>query len=322
MPETGLVIAGDIGGTKSLLGAFTPARAAHVPVCEARYDNGKYAGIEEVLSAFIKDNALKGVSAACLALACPIEDNRGTLTNRNWRVDAETLAERFGFARVSLINDLVATAIGSLYLQPGDVHVLQQGRSRPGNRALIAAGTGLGEAALFWDGHAHIPSASEGGHADFAARTDIEMELLARLTGRYGHVSYERVLSGAGLEAVYSFLAYRHDGSDQALTASVIVDEALNKGSVLCSEALDLFVSVYGAEAGNLALKTMAAGGIYIGGGIAPKILKALQNGGFIKAFRDKGRFAGWLSEIPVSVIMNEKTALLGAARHAAGIKG
>lgn len=319
MPETGLVIAGDIGGTKSLLGAFTPARTA--PVCEARYDNSRYAGIEEVLSAFIKDNALKDVSAACLALACPIEDSCGTLTNLGWRVDAETLAERFGFGRVSLINDLVATAIGSLHLPVSDVHVLQQGRSKPGNRALIAAGTGLGEAALFWDGRKHIPSASEGGHADFAARTDMEMELLAYLIERYGHVSCERVLSGAGLEAVYGFLTHRQNSLDEALTASVIVDEALNKGNRRCSEALDLFVSVYGAEAGNLALKTMATGGVYIGGGIAPKILKALQNGGFIKAFRDKGRFAGWLSDIPVSVIMNEKTALLGAARHAAGIK-
>lgn len=320
MAETGLVIAGDIGGTKSQLGAFTAARAAPVPVCEARYVNGEFAGIEEILSAFINDNAIRGVSAVCLALACPVEDNCGTLTNLGWRVNAEALAKRFGFASVNLINDLVATAIGSLHLPAADIIVLQEGRERPGNRALIAAGTGLGEAALFWDGHTHMPSASEGGHTDFAPRTDIEMEILAHLTNAYGHVSYERVLSGAGLEAVYRFLKSRGGSVPEEITASGIAQRALEESDRECVEALGLFVSIYGAEAGNLALKTLATGGIYIGGGIAPKILKALQAGGFIKAFREKGRFDGWLSDIPVRVILNEKTALLGAAWHAAGI--
>lgn len=323
MPDTGrLLIAGDIGGTKSLLGVFTDGSPAPVLVKEARFENSEYDCIEDILSVFLKKNAIKGVSAVCLAVACPVEDNRGTLTNLKWHIGAKAIAKEIKIPAVHLINDLAATAIGSLLLSNADLHTLQRGIPKPGNRALIAAGTGLGEAALFWDGKAYLPSASEGGHTDFAPRTPLEVELLGYLTRAHGHVSYERVLSGPGLETVYTFLKSRGKGTAARLNASQIADMALGGADKTCSAALDLFVSIYGAEAGNLALKTMSVGGVYIGGGIAPKILKALQGETFIKAFREKGRFERWLSQIPVSVIMNQKTALLGAASYAAGISG
>lgn len=320
MPDTGrLLIAGDIGGTKSLLGVFTDNRPVPALVSEARFENSGYSCIEDIISAFLKKNAIKGVSAICLAVACPVEDNRGTLTNLKWHIDAKAIAEKIKIPAVTLINDLAATARGSLLLPDADLHILQNGTARPGNRALIAAGTGLGEATLFWDGKVYLPSASEGGHTDFAPRTPLETELLAHLARVYGHVSYERVLSGPGLEAIYAFLKSRNDDNAR-LEASEIAEMALEGKDKICLEALELFVSIYGAEAGNLALKTMSVGGVYIGGGIAPKILKALQSETFLKAFREKGRFEGWLSRIPVYVIMNQKTALLGAASYAVGM--
>ncbi|OGQ52765.1 MAG: glucokinase [Deltaproteobacteria bacterium RIFCSPLOWO2_02_FULL_53_8] len=318
MPDTGrLLIAGDVGGTKSLLGAYTAGRSAPTLVADRRFENSGYASIEEILSEFIDESKLKDISSLCLAVACPVEDNCGTLTNLRWRIDAEAIAKRFNIAAVSIVNDLVATGAGSLLLTDADLHTLQKGITRQGNRALIAAGTGLGEAMLFWDGKTHLPSASEGGHTDFAPRTPLETELLDYLTRHYGHVSYERCLSGPGLEAVYLFLKSRNMDDGARLEASKITELAFEGEDATCSEALNLFISIYGAEAGNLALKTMSTGGIYIGGGIGPKILKALEGDTFIKAFRAKGRFEEWLSRIPIHVILNQKAALLGAASYA-----
>lgn len=319
MPDNGqILIAGDIGGTKSQFGVFAVNQPHPALIKEARFENIGYSCVEDVLSAFLETIDAKGVSSLCLAVACPVEGNCGTLTNLNWHISAEAIAKRFCIPSVHLINDLAATAIGSLQLSDADLFVLQEGLTKTGNRALIAAGTGLGQAVLFWDGKSYQPSASEGGHTDFAPRSTIEIELLDYLTKIYGHVSYERILSGPGLEAIYAFFKSRDNGALMRIEASNIAEMALNNSDKTCSRALSLFVSIYGAEAGNLALKTMATGGVYIGGGIAPKILKALQGEAFLKAFKDKGRFENWLSQIPVHVILNQKTALLGAASYAA----
>ncbi|MBI5563069.1 MAG: glucokinase [Deltaproteobacteria bacterium] len=320
MGEQRLVIAGDMGGTKTLLGAYEDSAQGLRPVCEDRLINAGHEDAASLIAAFLKKNDIKGVRAACLAVACPVEENRGALTNLGWTVDGAALGERFNAGTFLLVNDLVATGLGALRLPKEDLHVLQEGVEKPGNRCLIAAGTGLGEAMLFWDGAAYHASPSEGGHADFASRSPLEAELLNRLSRAYGHVSYERILSGPGLEAAYGFLNTLHGGASAALNAAAIAGRALKGDDTGCMDALRLFVSIYGAEAGNLALKTLSSGGVYVGGGIAPKILPALESGVFMDAFRAKGRFEQWLSEVPVRVILNEKTAMLGAAHAAAGV--
>jgi glucokinase len=238
------------------------------------------------------------------------------------------VAKRLHLKRVGLINDLEANAYGIAVLQSKDFVILNKGaRSAGGNKAIISAGTGLGEAGMFWDGKTHRPFASEGGHTDFAPRNHLEMELLAYSMNRYRRVSYERLVSGPGLVHIYEFLRSTGKGGEPAwLTeelrqgdqASIISRHAIEGKSPLCLQALDLFVSLYGAEAGNLALKIMATGGVYLGGGIAPKIIPKLKGPELMNAFTAKGRMRPLLQDIPVKVIMNPKTALLGAARHAA----
>ncbi|HHL40281.1 MAG TPA: glucokinase [Deltaproteobacteria bacterium] len=321
------MLAGDIGGTKTNLGVFELGGAGPVPVEERRYSNGEYAGFEDLLARFLAD-AARGIefTACAFGVAATVEDrSRCRLVNIDWAIDGEALSRRFGLGPVALLNDLAATAWGLEGLGEDDLEPLQKAPAREGNAALIAAGTGLGEAILFRHGSRLIPSASEGGHCDFAPRDETETELLAYLKGRFGHVSYERVVSGPGLKNIYDFLrtvegldepeelARRLAGEDPP---SVIADEAIRGVHPICVEALRIFVSVYGAEAGNLALKSLATGGLYVGGGIAPRIIEALRNGPFIEAFTDKGRFRDVLSRIPVHVVMNPKTALLGAARY------
>jgi glucokinase len=244
-------------------------------------------------------------------------------------VDAAGLRDCVGGAPVTLLNDLEANARGVLALEPDDFAVLNAGAAdAAGNAALISAGTGLGEAGLFWDGSRHRPFASEGGHADFAPRGPLQMELAAALAARYGHVSFERVLSGPGLHGTYEFLQQRQGGPDElpGLMAKLGTDDpaaaishaALEGRSELCRQALEIFVAVYGAEAGNLALKVLATGGVYLGGGIAPKILPALRAPAFLEAFAAKGRMRPLLEAIPVRVVLNDRAALIGAARHAA----
>jgi glucokinase len=232
-----------------------------------------------------------------------------------------------GIESVSLINDLEATAYGIFTLDNTEFTVLNEGSPQlEGNMALIAAGTGLGEAIIYWDGSHYRPSASEGGHADFAPRNPLEIELLRYLVDRFRHVSYERVVSGPGLLNIYNFLkdgdyfkepAWLAEKLAAADPGAVISEAALTGEAEICIHALNLFVSIYGAEAGNLALKAKARGGIFVGGGIAPKILEKLTDGSFLKAFTDKGRFAEFLLTIPVKVILNEETALRGAAYYA-----
>lgn len=323
--DNSLVLAGDVGGTKTYLGLFSRAGASLKAVRHGGFVNSRYSRIEDVISVFLEKG--EKIESACFGVACQIEGNRGEMTNRDWVVDGDYIARAFAIGRVELINDLVATGWGVSLLEPGDIKVLQAGEERDGNRALIAAGTGLGEAILFWEGTRHIPSASEGGHTDFAPATPAQAGLLGYLKEKHGgHVSYERVVSGPGLESIYRFLSEGREKETPARlkarldvedVSSVVSEEALGGTDPVCKEALDMFLAVYGAEAGNLALKSLPVGGLFVGGGIAPKILKAFEGPAFIEAFRDKGRFSGLLSRIPVYVILNDRTGLMGAARRA-----
>lgn len=324
------VLAGDVGGTKTFLALFERKGASLDAVRHGVFLNSRYSGMEDVLAAFLE----KGdeIESACFGIACPTDGKRGELTNLKWVVDGPAIAGRFSIGSVALINDLVAIGWGVSLLDEGGVRVLQRGSRRDGNMALIAAGTGLGEGILFWDGMRHIPSASEGGHTDFAPLTPVQSGLLEYLREKHGaHVSYERVVSGPGLESIYAFLSKGRVGAEPVHLkrsraagelASAVSEEAISGTDPVCAEALGLFISIYGAEAGNLALKSLPVGGLFVGGGIAPKILKALEGNAFIASFRDKGRFSGLLSRIPVFVIVDDRTGLMGAARVAADASG
>lgn len=321
-----MILAGDIGGTKTLLALFSCEGERIVPIDERSFPSQRYADLEEAIDAFLKDRKVSP-HRACFGVAGPVAHGRCETTNLPWVVDAQRISRRFEIPSVVLLNDLEATAYGTLVLTENECRILNPGHANPqGNRAVIAAGTGLGESILFWDGVRHRPSASEGGHSDFAPRNPLEIEFLEYLLKRYPHVSYERILSGPGLLNIYHFLKDTDRGKEPPWLAerlarenpdAVISELALSGTAALCVKALDLFVSVYGAETGNLALKAQATGGIYVAGGIAPKILDRLLDGTFMKAFVDKGRFSSWLSRIPVRVILNEKAALVGAARYA-----
>lgn len=326
-----LILAGDIGGTKTYIGLFRKKGILLEMVRCAKLVNAGYSGVEEIISSFLKEGEAPEVGTSVFGIACPVISNRCRLTNLDWVVDGTEIRKRFGFDKFKLINDLVATAWGVDLLSERDLQIMNEGEEHKGNMALVAAGTGFGQAHLYWDGFIHRPSPSEGGHGDFAPRNEEEIELLRFLIKRFGHVSYERILSGPGLVNVYDFVKERSGhstppglekrlASDDA--AGVIATEAIEGTDPDCRKALDIFVSIYGAEAGNMALRALAVGGVYVGGGIAPKILKAME-GAFLDSFLDKGRLRDFLEKIPVRVITNEKTALLGAAAaavdHASG---
>ncbi len=265
---------------------------------------------------------------ACFGIAGPVVGGRVETPNLAWVIEGDKLAQTIGVSHVSLINDLEATAYGVEGLQERQLFTLNEGDpTRIGHRSLIAAGTGLGMAGIFWDGQKYRPIASEGGHSDLAPRNETEIDLLRYLTEKFGaHVSYERALSGPGLFNIYSFLRDTKVAEEPDWLADEIASgdktaavskAALGKKSELAEKALDLFVDVYGAMAGNLALIFKSVGGLYIGGGIAPKIIEKLKEGGFMRAFQDKGRLSALVASIPVHVILDDKTALYGAARCA-----
>ncbi len=322
-----MILAGDIGGTNTRLALFDAAPGGLRIRHQATFPSRERSSLEATLSELLARHPV-AVTRASFGIAGPVRGGRCEATNLPWLVDAANVARHLGLERVGLFNDLVANAHGIPRLRGRDIVTLARGtRGAHGNQALISAGTGLGQAGLIWDGAAHRPFASEGGHVDFAPRTPLEEELLDALRARHGRVSYERVVSGPGLVNIYRFLRDSGRGDEPPwLTArlgtedpgAVISELALAGGSPVCAQALDLFVTVYGAQAGNLALTMMATGGIYLGGGIAPKILAKLQEPGFLNAFTAKGRLRPLLLDIPVRVIMNPTTALLGAARHAA----
>jgi glucokinase len=321
-----MIIAGDIGGTHTRLAFFTVEGERLKCVAEETFPSRAHRGLAEIVSQFLSKRSVT-ISSACFGIAGPIKNGRCEATNLPWVVDARQLADTFGLPVVFLINDLEANAYGIATLAPTDYLVLNAGAlDARGNAAVIAAGTGLGEAGLYWDGKVHHPFATEGGHVDFAPRTPLETELLHFLLRKHTRVSYERVLSGPGLFTLYQFLRETKRGEEPAwLTAELqqqnpaatITQAALAGRSALCEQALDLFVSLYGAEAGNLALKVMATAGVFIGGGIAPKIVQKLSTPLFMDAFRAKGRMQPVLEAIPVRVILNDQTALFGAARYA-----
>jgi glucokinase len=321
-----MILAGDVGGTNTRL-AFCESQAGRpVPAVIEVFPSKEYAGVEEILAKFLAQHA-HPMEAAAFGIAGPVRNGRCKTPNLPWVADASTLAATLGLERVELVNDLEANAHGISVLGEQDFAVLNPADGdAAGNRVLISAGTGLGEAGLICGRDGYEPFASEGGHADFAPRSETEIELLRYLLTKFDHVSYERVLSGPGLRNVYTFFrdtgragepAWLAQEMKQNDPARLITEHALNDTSPLCVLALELFVSIYGAEAGNLALKAMATGGVYIGGGIGPKILPKLREPGFLQAFIAKGRFSKLLEAIPVRVILNDKTALLGAGRLA-----
>jgi len=326
--KTEIVLAGDVGGTKTRLGLFEVTRGRLHLLFEKTFLNKNYKGLENIVVGFLKEQ--KGITAVCFGVAGPVTEEMVIATNLPWWIDIQSLRKALPFGNVEVINDLVANAYGISVLKKEDFEILNAGKIRTGNQALISAGTGLGEAILFWDGQQHVPSPSEGGHAEFGPRNHLELEFFHYLSDRFDHVSYERVLSGEGLFSIYQFLMdSKKFGSEPSWLsekikgedpAEVISETALFKKNELCVKALDLFASIYGAAAGNLALQVMAIGGVYIGGGIAPKIIWKLRDGTFIKAFKDKGRLSHIVTHIPVKVILNEKTALLGAASRAAAL--
>jgi glucokinase len=326
-----MLLAGDIGGTKTDLAVFSPEcfsaeSGPRAPLVEAMFLSGDYASLEAVVGEFLSQNDL-AISRASFGVAGPVVDGRAKITNLPWEMAEDHLEEVFGFP-VRLLNDLEAIAYVVPFLQADDLETLNEGEPAPGGAiAVIAPGTGLGEAYLTWDGAHYRAHASEGGHASFAPHNALETELLRYLQERFGHVSCERVCSGQGIVNIYAFfkdsgyeepdwLAVKLAAADDL--APIVTGVALDRDRAceICTAVLDTFVSILGAESGNMALKVLATGGVYLGGGIPPHILPALKQECFLEAFRYKGRFADLLARVPVHVILNPKAALLGAACH------
>ncbi len=326
-----MILAGDIGGTKVNLALFENHDGGLRAVNEAKFKSSEYSGLEAILSEYCGKEHPR-LSCAGFGIAGPVKDGRCEVTNLPWVVDVKSLKRKLALEDVWLINDLAATACAVPFLAGGEVETLQAGSPvEDGRIAVIAAGTGLGEAFLIptGDGRYQILD-SEGGHCDFAPRTQTEAEMLHFLRSKFGRVSIERVLSGPGLHNVYQFIKEHHKLTEpewltkelaQGDPGVVITQAGLNKKFTACEQALEMFVSLYGAAAGNLALQFLAAGGVYVGGGIAPNILSLIKSGSFMDAFLSKGRFNTLLSQLPVQVILNEKAALMGAAHYARGGK-
>ena len=321
-----VILAGDIGGTKSLVGVFRPEGERPEPAVVREYATGDFDSLLHLVETFLDETGTTRVEAACFGVAGPVMGLVARLTNVPWLADATPVVERLD-CPTRLINDLVAMAYAVPVLGPDELAVLQEGTPEPdGNAALIAAGTGLGEALLHNVHGRFVPLASEGGHADFAPRTPREFELAAHLTRTYGRVDNERVISGRGLLNLHGFTHGDGDWSrgcpamgdgEHVDVPAAITKAGLDRRCPACVEALELFVAAYGAEAGNLALRGAATAGVYIGGGIAPRILPALESGRFMDAFRDKDPMTDWLRAMPVSVILNRSAGVLGAAIRA-----
>ena len=320
-----MILAGDVGGTKVDLGLYEFTNGKLKSTRGTVYKAKDYPGLEVIVKEFLGGDK---VTAACFGVPGPVRNGRLRLTNLPWTLDSSELAAGLGIAHVVLINDLEANGYGIAELSPEQIYTLAAGDpGQTGNRALIAAGTGLGEGFLVWNGRTHIPYPSEGGHADYAPRNEDEIDLLRFLKEKYnGRVSFERVVAGQGLTNVYEFLREVRGMDEPAWLASriaqedpnaVITELALSAKSEICEKALDMFVSAYGAEAGNLALKVLSVGGLYVGGGIAPRILEKLKDGTFMKSFTDKGRLSQLLINMPVRVILEPRAAQLGAAAYA-----
>jgi glucokinase len=321
-----MLIAGDIGGTKTLLALYDPDRGPRRPVAEDEFPSARYPGLEAMVEEFL-DRHRARAAAACFDVAGPVIDGRAQLTNLPWVIEERSLREKLGLRSATLLNDLQAIARAVPELQPQELHTVKPGKEQPrAAKAVIAPGTGLGEAFLVWSGGEYAAFASEGGHCDFAPADDLQIELLRYMRARHAHVGYEWVCSGMGLPNVYDFLRDSRQAAESRELAAqlaqaadrtpLIVGAALRApADPLCALTLRCFLAILGAEAGNLALKVLATGGVYVGGGVAPRILPQLEDGTFARAFAAKGRFSALLESIPVHVIVT-RAALLGAALH------
>jgi glucokinase len=321
------ILAGDIGGTKTNLGLFVRGEGRPSPITVESYPSGESSNLEQMIERFLESRNLSDIASACFGIAGPVINGRCKTTNLPWEVSEVRLRKKFKWAEARLLNDLAATALSIPLLSRAEWASLNRGkRQEGGNLALVAPGTGLGQSLLIFHQGRYAPVPSEGGHVDFAPQTEAQVELWRFLKEKYGHVSVERVVSGPGLVDIYSWLkgsgryeepSWLKELFKEEDPARAITDCALDGKHPLCVETLDSFVSILGSVAGNLALTGLTMGGVYLGGGIPPKILPALESGRFLEAFLDKGRFSDLLSKIPIRVILNERAALLGAAECA-----
>ncbi len=323
-----LLLAGDVGGTKANLALFEQSKDGDlVLVRSKRYPSADFAGLNEIVAKFLAKTNDR-VLGACFGVPGVVRNHRAQPTNLKWEIDGASLAADLKTNHVILLNDLAANAAGIAELADDHFESLQQGLAAPvGNRCIISPGTGLGEAGLFWDGARHRPWASEGGHGDFAPRSDLEVELLSYLQSRFGHVSIERVASGQGIPNIYAFLRDSGHGKERPEVLEAfkkgdpgqVIAKAAESGSCkMCAQTVEIFAHTLANEAANLALKTMATGGVYFGGGVPVKLLWKLRNPAFIADFNAKGRLESLMESMPVKVILNDDAALLGAARIAA----
>ena len=325
-----MILAGDVGGTKCNLALLEKHKDRLLIRHRRRFVSRQHPQFSDVLATFLAEtheaiasSAAGKIVAAGFGFAGPVIGNRVSVTNLGWELDGAALGRQIGTGRVAMLNDLEATAYGLPWLKPEQLHALNTGKPRlHAAKALIAAGTGLGESLLHWDGDRYIVAPTEGGHCDFAPRTDQEIDLLRYMKKIEEPVSFEMILSGRGFQTLHEFLdaAVRHPGfeGDGTDSAPEITRRALEGSCPICVQALHLWVSVYGAEAGNLALKTLSLGGMYVAGGIAPKIMPKMSDGTFLQAFCRKSRFSALLAEVPVYVVLSEEAPLLGAAAEAA----
>lgn len=321
-----LFLAGDIGGTKTHLATFLRSDERLKIVKSQKFSSTTYPSLKAMLREFLGTNDEPPL-AACFGVPGVVTQGRAKPTNLTWGVDSEEVALEFHIPHVSLLNDLAANALGIAELGPKDFDIVQEGTPGAiGNRCVVSPGTGLGQAGLFWDGKRHQVWACEGGHTDFAPRNALEMALLDYLIKIYGHVSGERVVSGIGIENIYNFLRDTGRGKEIPAVAkemesrdpNVIISQHADAATCpLCVQTLEIFISCFGAEAGNMALKSMALGGVYLGGGVSAKLAHHIKSAAFIHAFNDKGRLASVMEKIPVQIIMNDQAALLGAANRA-----
>ncbi|HEX3821392.1 MAG TPA: glucokinase [Candidatus Sulfotelmatobacter sp.] len=321
-----MILVGDIGGTRTRLAAFQTEGSRLECVVQKSYPSHEHDGLPEILPHFVRGQGIP-VHSACFAVAGPVRDGRSKISNLTWTIDSRELATQLRLDKVGLLNDMEAYAYGIDALESKDFIAVSEGsEDAEGNRAVISARTGLGMAGLYWDGFRHHPFACEGGHADFAPRNDVEMQLLSYLQKKHGRISYERILSGPGIRNIYEFLrdtkvAEEPVGLKDEIAAShdvsaTIANAAAAGRAAICEKTMEIFVSVFGAETGNCALRYMTTGGIFIGGIIAVKNVESMKAPAFIQAFLDKGRMGSLLKDMPVKIILNDDCGLIGAARY------
>jgi glucokinase len=323
-----MLLAGDVGGTKTNVGIFSTERGPRKPIAETSLPSAQFSSLEDLVDEFLAQVSVE-IDRASFGVSGPVVGGRARITNLPWIIEEDQVRNTLHLQSVRLINDLEAIAYGVSMLEGKDLHTINEGKSVPqGTLAVIAPGTGLGEAFLVWQGERYSAYPSEGGHTDFAPNSDVEIGLLRYLRKKFGHVSYERICSGHGLPDIYSYLKENNYAKEpmwlaEQLTSTDDPTPAIVRGALdgekpceLCAATLNVFVSALGAEAGNLALKVMATGGVYLGGGVPPRIISLLDEGTFMDCFTNKGRFSEFISNIPVHVICNSKIALMGAALY------